>query len=1306
MSPTSTPAQHPLRRLAALSAEADESPGSGFWNDLAELVAASLEELPPHPLPVEVQTSAIALSRVPFEKDPTGKGFKACVDFWLGLGPLGWTMAAARLHEAQPWPDIFLDLLSQSQQLLLAQFCFMAQPEHPSPLTQAVSRRINSRKAWDADEFVEFLALIGRHGIAVRLQLVHAAASCETPLDLRELLQERLDDVIPDIPQACLAAIALNEHLSAKLLLKTLGRFPANAPSGDYSRLVQTLRLVPDNDPQLPTLLVSLLEHIDRLTISDRRLLLLRLCETSANLNADLAGLPEGVREREAPACMLLTGRGPEKTLASPRSLRQLLCVTRRAWPDLCADLALRLVEPNTADPDLAQSLKTLTQDLQSARSRPAPWEEGLCEDPREPHPEPGLLEKLHALRRGGGALAAALEKGARVQGLNLSGAKIGPLNVARKNLLLVNLNRCQMDRVTFDGATLRQVSFDKAQLKELRFRGCRFEEVTFKGTQADAVVFDHCSFKDVRFKNVHFTKAVFREGQWTRVQVRDSLFEGCSFDRMELCLSGLFRAVLDTCEFRSSHFQAVDLRLANLRSCELRGVSMDICRLSDACLDRCHATSSRLRGCVPRGVAFLESSLDDPSLLTEELNYRRQRLLDTASEAPPEFPAWANDEGSLELGRRILSRLQEYFQLRGQEALFLLENQRRDEQCRQGLRGLKHEFHLLAPLLLETNLLAFLRPSARGPRCLIHGHEPSFHALRLAEKRFGAQALQDELETRKSPASFQVEAVYTIGSLGTVAQSRGSDIDWWICLASDGDSQLLSRLQSKLEAMTRYAQEDFGLETTFFPMDMEDIRSNRFGFSDRESSGTAQALLLKEEFYRTVLKVAGRYPAWWLSPSRVTPDSYRRVLESLLWAPLGLKSRVADLGPMEAIPASEFFGASLWQLVKAFKSPFKSVLKFGLLEQYVNRDRSEFSLLCERLKRNLLSGAGRLLVRDPYALLYHVVRLAYSRAGARGIVRLVDLAFLIKVEAHRLPEESLDDASIHKRRLLLEVFGPEDDDPAQPKLPAPLSRGRGLSFGQTVELGQRINDFMLRTYAKVQESLSNDSEEARISPEDLTKLGRLLFSTFSRRPDKVPRIPFINATPLTQLSFMAHKAMQRPTVWSASGLPPDMAARRENFIALRKEQDPVRLALFLTANRLYSPGAALEADPSLSPISANDLQRLLKSLYEYFPAKEIFDVDPAETLQPERATRAMLVLNLLEEREQREVREAGIIFCTNWGELFYQTPRLDLKLLLEKPLHFVAKSLEVQVRKDTRLALFLPRQARCPRPARLAPLD
>jgi adenylate cyclase class 1 len=83
--------------------------------------------------------------------------------------------------------------------------------------------------------------------------------------------------------------------------------------------------------------------------------------------------------------------------------------------------------------------------------------------------------------------------------------------------------------------------------------------------------------------------------------------------------------------------------------------------------------------------------------------------------------------------------------------------------------------------------------------------------------------------------------------------------------------------------------------------------------------------LLLKEEFYRTSLYVAGQLPLWWAAPLEFGFRDYERLAMNLRrreWREFRAGD-VIDLGfPVNPDPR-EYFGAALWQTHKSTRDPF-----------------------------------------------------------------------------------------------------------------------------------------------------------------------------------------------------------------------------------------------------------------------------------------------------------------------------------------------------------------------------------------------
>ena len=331
------------------------------------------------------------------------------------------------------------------------------------------------------------------------------------------------------------------------------------------------------------------------------------------------------------------------------------------------------------------------------------------------------------------------------------------------------------------------------------------------------------------------------------------------------------------------------------------------------------------------------------------------------------------------EYGRGVLHKvIKRWFALKDIEhchACFAENNSRRLNWAESKLDSRSKKFLKIMPALLHTNVFEIksgIDPQGMGSR--LCDYELSPQVIDLLEEFF--PDIKYDIGTQ---SSVPIEAFMSIGSTGTIAQTTDSDFDCWVCCNFAGKPvESREKLSVKLQAIERWAMTEFALEVHFFIMDTREIRDNLFGLSDEESSGSAQSAILKEEFYRTALLLAGKPPLWWFTPPEAGEKAYddSRKKVSLLKG----KDFCVDLGNIPNIPVEEFFGASLWQIVKGIKSPFKSIMKFGLLELYTSD--SKYSLLCEKLKKNIISGKRRIRRVDPYMRLYEDLADFYRTRG------------------------------------------------------------------------------------------------------------------------------------------------------------------------------------------------------------------------------------------------------------------------------------------------------------------------------------
>ncbi len=272
---------------------------------------------------------------------------------------------------------------------------------------------------------------------------------------------------------------------------------------------------------------------------------------------------------------------------------------------------------------------------------------------------------------------------------------------------------------------------------------------------------------------------------------------------------------------------------------------------------------------------------------------------------------------------------------------------------------------------------------------------------------------------TPAHPVNPAIEGLFTMGSIGSVAQADDSDIDYWVCIHEERfNRDELALLEKKLRTIEAYAWEEFHLQVTFFTVDIIKARNNNFGDSTLESSGSAQAMLLKEEFYRTMIHVAGKLPLWSVLPTTFSKAYYKAILNLVSGLPDFF--RYIDLGDIHAIPTGEFFGASIWQMFKILKSPFKSILKMALLEKYVC-EYGKKPLLCNIYKAEWMNSGINLkpAQNDAYYILVDNLLNYFEAAEDKESASLLLTCFFLKLGISKPAD--LDHTIFGLRKILLE---------------------------------------------------------------------------------------------------------------------------------------------------------------------------------------------------------------------------------------------------------------------------------------------
>ncbi|TQV70771.1 class I adenylate cyclase [Exilibacterium tricleocarpae] len=573
----------------------------------------------------------------------------------------------------------------------------------------------------------------------------------------------------------------------------------------------------------------------------------------------------------------------------------------------------------------------------------------------------------------------------------------------------------------------------------------------------------------------------------------------------------------------------------------------------------------------------------------------------------PQKISTESIDEG---LDRKLLSAIR---------TRFLTLNEARIERTRSALAERQQIFLDLLPLLFHTNHPMLPGYVSHQTPCGVAAYTPSAEELQLA--RSLARSFHQHREPHKKR---QVQALFIMGSVGTVAHSDSSDMDIWVCHKPGLEAAALSDLDHKCQQLSRWAAQ-LGLEAHFFLMDCERFRKGHLASLDSEGSGSAQRYLLLDEFYRTGLLIAGRAPLWWFNPTGRERD-YDTYTETLLGKRFMRAADVVDFGSIAAIPGGEFIGAGVWQLYKGIESPYKSVLKLMLLECYA-AEHPDISPLSLTFKQLIYDGHTDVNELDPYVMVYRRLETYLTSREEFERLELLRRCFYFKV--NKPLTKALTGRTKSWQRSLLEKLVKEWGwDANQLRL---LDARPQWKAQQVMEERQLLVNEFTNSYRFLVDFARQTHINAAISAEELNILGRKLHAAFERKAGKVEWINPHISQDLSEpfITFVEEKrevvgSFQLGTVWTAyAEAPSGQPFQTEQ--AIKQSRDLVELITWCHCNGVLTQQTRCEVSSSLDNLSAGALLQTLQAVQRWLPLP--LSPVPHESFQHQAYSLSLLLL-------------------------------------------------------------------------------
>jgi len=492
-------------------------------------------------------------------------------------------------------------------------------------------------------------------------------------------------------------------------------------------------------------------------------------------------------------------------------------------------------------------------------------------------------------------------------------------------------------------------------------------------------------------------------------------------------------------------------------------------------------------------------------------------------------------------------------------------------------------------------------------------------------------------------PGHREIEGIFTIGSVGSLGQTRESDYDIWVVVnaAAVGRTRL-RLLERKLRLLQRWITSQFIIEVHFFLMDIEDIRLNDFGIVSQEGSGSALKNILKEEFYRTLTLIEGRVPLWWVVPPDCENGTYRELSALVARQEAAGGSDLIDMGNITSIPEEELFGGALWQMHKALDDPLKSVLKMALVATYLEQSE-EKGLLCEEVKKHVMEADPGDII-DPYEEVYQRVEDFYRSRGDEKTLELLRKCFYLKISPNIHVNDLMSVSRHNKPSIMVDIVKKWGWSIGYL---AGLNRFHEWSVDKYRAFGDELHDYLKKTTVilirRAKSFLINSDLDQDVEMEILRRRIEAFYVSKEGKIDPEKRVK--KREPAYEEIFFSYDGGQ----WSIHAAYPDKAREKPVMRAARV----AKIAAWLAYNKRIDASTALHMIPNASNAALSDIQALLKDLYTLIPDANSVGLDRNSLMEKKFVKQVVVIGNMEMPDDSNNVREVDLLFINSWNELY-----------------------------------------------------
>ncbi|MBN2159037.1 MAG: class I adenylate cyclase [Spirochaetes bacterium] len=564
-------------------------------------------------------------------------------------------------------------------------------------------------------------------------------------------------------------------------------------------------------------------------------------------------------------------------------------------------------------------------------------------------------------------------------------------------------------------------------------------------------------------------------------------------------------------------------------------------------------------------------------------------------------------------------------------------------------------------PILLSTNnkrLPGFIEGDVP---CGIENFKPDVDAKKYLQGRFYVR----NIEIRDENPFVKMMAV--MGSVGTIAYTRDSDFDYWVCIDRRSVApEKLANFEKKVEAVQSWAMAEINIEVHIFINDITNIKNNIFAESNEEAFGSVIGAVLKDEFFRSSIIIAGKIPFWWVLPRFVRDVEYDK-----LYAQVPAEDRekyFVDLGNLFEISKEDFIGAALFLIIKSLGNPFKSIIKLGLLEKYLF-DPESSPLLCQKIKSSILRGNMENRIVDSYILMFEEVYNYYeSTVADQTILKILRQNLYLKINPQLSRYLGVKDRENLPYKVLV-MFKYVKDWGWTGKEILALDNFESWDYKRTMVFWNMVKKFMLLSYQKIAVQLPELKIQENISESDFKLLSRKIKSHFAYEENKIDHYITFKDAPYESMIYIEPAAGRGigDEEWSLLKKSKGVDDKAKPTV-LRTEKGLVKLLAWTAINQIFNPKfSRLKVQSGYSRVTQNTVVDLISRISALFSGT-LSKLKNEHYLGPAFNMVNIIIINFGIENADT-IQTIHHIYETSWGESYIDqyASADDLVAILEK---------------------------------------